>query len=139
MPATEPVEYLSPGGQRFGVRFEDRADYLYAEVTGRKGDHDVGVAYWRVLAEEVGRRKARRLLVDARLQGPAMSPDGLGRVIAEFVGSPLEGVRIAYLEVSASHVPAMEHGAIRAAELGFTARVFLDAGTAERWLRYGGT
>jgi hypothetical protein len=138
MPASAPTEYVSPGGQHFGVRFEDRADYLYAEVTGRKGDHDVGVAYWRVLADEVGRRGAQRLLVDARLEGPAMAPEGLGRVISQFVGSPLEGVRIAYLEASAKHVPAMEHGAIRAAELGFEARVFLDAGTAERWLRYGG-
>jgi hypothetical protein len=137
MPASIANEYTSPGGQRFSVRFDDRADYLYAEVTGRKGDHDVGVAYWRVLAEAVGRRKSRRLLVDARLEGPTMSPDGLGRVIAQFVGSPLEGVRIAYVENSASHVPAMEHGAIRAAELGFAARVFLDTGTAERWLRYG--
>ena len=138
MPATSTTnEYTSPGGQRFTVRFEERPDYLYAEVTGRKGDHDVGVAYWRVVADEVGRRKARRLLLDARLDGPTMSPEGLGRVIVEFVGSPLEGARIAYVENSAAHVPAMEHGAIRAAELGFQARVFLDTGAAERWLRYG--
>jgi len=131
------IEYVTPGGQRFGVRCEDRADYLYAEVTGLRGDHDVGVAYWKVLADEVARRRARRLLVDARLEGPTMSPEGLSQVIGEFVGSPLEGVRIAYLEHSARNVPAMEHGAIRAAELGFAARVFLDTGTAERWLRYG--
>ena len=136
MPAPT-VQYVSPGGQAFGVRCEDRADYLYAEVTGPKGDADVGVAYWTVLAGEVARRGARRLLVDARLVGPAMSPPGLAGVIACFVGSPLEGVRIAYLENSASHLPEMEHGAIAAAELGFTARVFLDTGTAERWLRYG--
>ena len=137
MPTSAPVEYTSPGGQRFGVRWEERADYLYAEVTGLRGDHDVGVAYWRVLADEVGRRTVHRLLVDARLQGPTMSPEGLAAVIGEFVGSPLEGVRIAYLEHSARNVPAMEHGAIAAAELGFNARVFLDVGTAERWLKYG--
>jgi hypothetical protein len=130
-------QYVSPGGKPFGVRVEERADYLYARVTGPKGDADVGVAYWRVLADEVGRRHARRLLVDARLEGPTMSPQGLADVIGQFVGSPLEGVRIAYLENVAGHVPAMEHGAIAAAELGFSARVFLDIGTAERWLRYG--
>ena len=131
------VQYVSPGGQAFGVRCEDRADYLYAEVTGPKGNADVGVAYWQVLADEVERRGARRLLVDSRMVGPTMSPQGLAQVIAHFVGSPLEGVRIAYLENVAGHVPAMEHGAIAAAELGFSARVFLDIGTAERWLRYG--
>jgi hypothetical protein len=90
-----------------------------------------------VLAEEVARRGATRLLVEARLSGPTMSPESLAQVIAQFVGSPLEGVRIAYLETEARHVPAMEHGAIAAAELGFAANVFLDVGTAERWLRYG--
>ena len=136
MPAP-PIDYVSPGGQSFRVRFEERADYLYAEVFGPKGDLDVGVAYWTVLAGEVARRGSRRLLVDARLEGAAMSPEGLRDVIARFVGSPLEGVRIAWLEHSAQHVPAMEHGAIAAAELGFAAHVFLDLGTAERWLRYG--
>ena len=136
MPAPT-VQYVSPGGQAFGVRCEDRVDYLYAEVTGPKGDADVGVAYWTVLAGEVARRGARRLLVEARMSGPAMSPEVLAQVIAQFVGSPLEGVRIAYLEQSARNVPAMEHGAIAAAELGFNARVFLDVGTAERWLKYG--
>jgi hypothetical protein len=131
------LQYVSPGGKPFAVRCEDRADYLYAVVAGPKGDADVGVAYWRVLAGEVDRRRARRLLVDSRLVGPTMSPRGLADVIAQFVGSPLEGVRIAYLENVAGHVPAMEHGAIAAAELGFSARVFLDIGTAERWLRYG--
>jgi hypothetical protein len=132
-----PTEYVSPGGKRFGVRCEERGHYLYAEVTGLKGDLDVGVAYWRVLADEVARRGARCLLVDARLAGPTMAPEGLAQVISRFVGSPLEGVRIAYLESEARNVPAMEHGAIAAAEMGFVASVFLDVGTAERWLRYG--
>jgi hypothetical protein len=134
---TPPVEYVSPGGKPFAVRCEERGDYLYCVVTGLKGDHDVGIAYWGVLADEVARRGAKRLLVDAQLEGPTMSPQGLARVIAHFVGSPLEGVRIAYLENEARNVPAMEHGAIAAAELGFRAHVFLDVGTAERWLRYG--
>ena len=134
---TDAPQYVSPGGKSFGVRCQDRAGYLYAVVTGPKGDPDVGVAYWRVLADEVARRGTRRLLVDAQLVGPTMDPDGLARVIRQFRGSSLEGVRIAYLEATADNVPAMEHGAIAAAELGFAAHVFLDMGTAERWLKYG--
>jgi hypothetical protein len=136
MPAPT-VQYVSPGGQAFGVRCEDRADYLYAEVTGPKGDADVGIAFWRVLAGEVESRRVRRLLVDARLTGPSLSPQGLAAVVAQFVGSPLEGVHIAYVENDAGNLAALEHGAIAAAELGFSARVFPDLGSAERWLRYG--
>jgi hypothetical protein len=138
MPAPS-VQYVSPGGQAFGVRCEDRPDYLYAEVTGPKGDVDVGVAFWRVLAGEVASRRSRALLVDARLTGPTLSPQGLADVVAQFVGSPLENVRIAYVENATGNVAALEHGAIAAAEMGFSARVFPDFGSAERWLRYGGS
>jgi hypothetical protein len=136
MPAST-TDYVSPGGKPFGVRCEDRPDYLYAVVTGPKGDADVGVAFWRVLAGEVAARRSRCLLVDARLTGPSLSPKGLADVVAQFVGSPLEGVRIAYVENDAGNVATLEHGAIAAAALGFSARVFPDIGSAERWLRYG--
>src|SRR5690348_14735971 len=66
MPAPA-TEYVSPGGKPFAVRCEDRADYLYAVVTGPKGDTDVGVALWRVLAGEVEARRSRCLLVESRL------------------------------------------------------------------------
>ena len=134
---TPATEYVSPGGKPFTVRCEDRADYLYAVVTGPKGDADVGVAFWRVLAGEVESRRSRGLLVDARLTGTTLSPQGLADVVAQFVDSPLEGVRIAYVENDASTVAALEHGAIAAAGMGFSARVFPDFGSAERWLRYG--
>jgi hypothetical protein len=137
MPEQPTIEYVSPGGKPFGVRCEDRTDYLYAVVTGPKGDADVGVALWRVLAGEVASRRCRGLLVESRLTGPTLSPRDLADVVARFVGSPLEGVRIAYVENYPGNVSALEHGAIAAAELGFSARVFPDFGSAERWLRYG--
>ena len=131
------TQYVSPGGKPFGVRCEERADFLYAVVTGPKGDADVGVALWRVLAGEVESRGSRGLLVESRLIGTTLSPQGLADVVAQLVGSPLEGVLIAYVENDASNVAALEHGAIAAAEMGFSARVFPDFGSAERWLRYG--
>jgi hypothetical protein len=138
MPDIPTTQYVSPGGKPFGVRCEDRADYLYAVVTGPKGDADVGVALWRVLAGEVASRRSRGLLVDARLTGGrSLSPQDLADVVARFVGSPLEGVRIAYVENDARNVAALEHGAIAAAGMGFSAQVFPDFGSAERWLRYG--
>ena len=137
MPDRPAIEYVSPGGKRFTVRCEDRADYLYAVVTGPKGDADVGVAFFRVLAGEVASRRTHRLLLDAQLTGTSLSPQGLADVVGKMVGSPLEGVRIAYVENDAANVAALEHGAIAAAALGFSARVFPDIGSAERWLRYG--
>jgi hypothetical protein len=136
MPAPT-TEYVSPGGKPFAVRCEDRADYLYAVVTGPKGDADVGVALWRVLAGEVEARRSSGLLVESRLTGTTLSPQGLADVVAQLVGSPLEGVRIAYVENDVGNVAALEHGAIAAAGMGFSARVFADVGAAERWLRYG--
>jgi hypothetical protein len=136
MPAT-PIQYPSPDGQHFGIACEQRPGYLLAEVSGPKGSIELSVAYWQVLAQEVARRNAHRLMVVDRLVGPSLPPEGLLEVIDRLVGSGLQDVRIAYVEPAAEHVPAMEHGQIFAAEKGFNARVFGEICAADRWLRLG--
>jgi hypothetical protein len=133
-----PTVYASPDGQHFGVACEERADKtLHARISGPKGSLELAVAYWLVLADEVKRRGTRRLLVENCLEGPSLPPQGLAEVIRRLRGSGLEDARIAYVETVSEHVAMMEHGQIFAAEAGFTARVFGDSGSAERWLRYG--
>ncbi len=43
--------------------FEDRADYLYAAVTGPRDSQEISMAYWRQIAAECERRKTRKLMV----------------------------------------------------------------------------
>ena len=130
-------EFVAPDGLPFAITLAERAGTLVADVTGPQDSLEVSVAFWGELAAEVARRGSQRLLVIDRLQGTPLDPDGMATLVGRLVGIGLEAIRIAYVEPTAEHVPAMEHGEIFAAELGFTARVFGDVGHADRWLRYG--
>ena len=136
MPATRR-DYVAPDGLAYSLAIDERAGTLFAEVTGPQDSLEVSVAYWRELAAEAARRRSRRMLVVDHLEGTPLDPEGLAVLIGRLVGIGLESIRIAFVEPTARHLPAMEHGEIFAAELGFDARVFGDTGHADRWLRYG--
>jgi hypothetical protein len=135
---SSPREFTAPDGLRFFLAVEERPAYLFAEVTGPQDSLEVSVAFWRQLADETQRRGSAKLMVVDRLEGTPLDPEGMARLVMRMVGFGLERVRIAYVEPTAEHVPAMEHGEIFAAEMGFDARVFGDVGHADRWLRHGG-
>jgi hypothetical protein len=132
-----PREHTADDGLRFALAVAERPGYLFAEVTGAQDSLAVSIGFWMALAEETARRGTAKLMVVDRLEGTPLDPEGMARLVMRLVGSGLERVRIAYVEPTAEHVPAMEHGEIFAAEMGFDARVFGDAGHADRWLRYG--
>ena len=134
---TQTIDHVAPDGLVFSLRLEPRPGYLFAEVTGPQDSLEVSVAYWLALAAEVARRKAAKLMVVDRLEGTPLDPAGMEILVGRLVGCGLERIRVAYVEPLSEHVPAMEHGEIFAAEMGFDARVFGDTGHADRWLRYG--
>ena len=55
------------------LRFEDRLDYLFAEVTGPRDSREISTAYWQRIAERCEARKVRKL--------------HHGRVLAGFAGA----------------------------------------------------
>jgi hypothetical protein len=134
---SSPREYQAPDGLTYRLALEERHGYLFAEVTGPQDSLEASVAYWLRLADEARARGTRRMMVVDRLEGTPLDPTGMAMLVTRLVGYGLEQVRIAYVEPTAEHMPAMEHGEIFAAELGFQARVFGDVGHADRWLRYG--
>ncbi|MEO6968648.1 MAG: hypothetical protein ABI132_09410 [Rhodanobacteraceae bacterium] len=127
----------NPPDTLFGIRYEDRGDYLYAVVDGPEDKLEVCIAYWKAIAAECERRGARRLLVIDRLLGEPVPPDEMDSLVEVLRGSVLEHVRIAYHEPVSAHLPLVEHAELRAREVGFTVRVFADEHEAVLWLRYG--
>ena len=133
-----PREYTATDGLCFVLALAERPGYLFAEVTGPQDSLAVSIGFWEALAEETARRGTRKMMVVDRLEGTPLDPEGMARLVMRLVGCGLERVRIAYVQPTPEHVPAMEHGEIFAAEMGFDARVFGDIGHADRWLRHGG-
>ena|SRR5688572_269453 len=122
----------------FKVDFEWQPGALRAHVTGVKGSIDITLAYWKAIAEEVRRLRARTLLVVDELEGEALQAEFMPAFIEAMVGLGLEGVRIAFVETQGGQIPHVESAEILARERGYEVRVFANETDASLWLRYGG-
>lgn len=116
--------------------FEDRAGYLYAAVTGPRDSHDISKAYWREIAAECERRKARKLMVVENL-GDFDGERDLAATVDFLFELGLDKLQVAFVVGRIELMAHMEHGEILALERGAMGRVFGSASVAERWLRHG--
>jgi len=121
----------------FSLNFEDRADYLYAAVTGSRDNHALSVAYWTRVAEECQRRGTRKLMVVERL-GDYEGERDMERMVDDLIALGLDKIKVAFVATRLEALPQMEHGEILALERGANGRVFTSEPLAERWLRHGG-
>ncbi len=124
---------------KWRLRFEDRDDYLFAEVRGPADSLAITTAYWRQIEAECARRDTRKLLVCDRLRGEPATPADFSQLARNLCGGVLEKLRIAFHEPVAEHLRHVEHGELAMREAGFTLRVFGSELEAELWLRYGQT
>lgn len=116
--------------------FEDRPDYLYAQVTGPRDSHHISLAYWSRIAEQVRKRQTRKLLVVENL-GDHEDVRDLPTLIDALIAMGLDRIQIAFVVGRVELLPQMEHGEILAMERGANGRVFGSVAVAERWLRHG--
>jgi hypothetical protein len=107
---------------------------LRATVTGERSLENT-VAYWQSIVAEIVAKRPTWLFLCDQLKGPEMSVDEWRKLVDRMKGRGLEGLRIAHVKPHGrDHI---EYCEIFAREAGIDARAFDDAGTAERWLRYG--
>lgn len=124
-------------GHSWRLQFEDRTEYLYADVQGPEDSLAITTAYWQRIAEECRRRGLRRVLVRDGLRGEPATPDEFRRLAENLLGSGLEHVRIAFHEPVSEHVRFSEFGELAMREAGFLLRVFGSEREAAIWLLYG--
>lgn len=116
--------------------FEDRNGYLYAHVSGPRDSHQISLAYWSRVAEQVRKRDARKLLVHENL-GDHEDERDLSSMIDALIAMGLDRIQVAFVVGRIELVTEMEHGEILALERGANGRVFGSVAMAERWLRHG--
>mgnify|MGYP006200772827 FL=1 len=116
--------------------FEDRADYLYAAVTGPRDSQEISMAYWRQIAAECERRKTRKLMVVENL-GDFDGERDMAKTVDYLFELGMDKLQVAFVVGRIELVAHMEHGEILALERGANGRVFGSASVAERWLRHG--
>lgn len=127
-------------GRRYDLRFQQRAGCLRAEVQGGATSLELATDYWREVAAECHRRKAKRLLVVENLVGRSPDREDLMPLLIErFRALELRGVRIAFVKHDTQDLALAEFGGLLARDLGWTVQVFADEARAQLWLRHGAT
>jgi hypothetical protein len=119
------------------LRFEDRLDYLYAEVTGPRDSVAISTAYWQRIAERCEERKVRKLMVVEKLGDFAGERD-MADMVDAIIAMGMGRLKVAFVVARIEEMARLEHGEILAIERGANGRVFESTALAERWLRHGG-
>lgn len=112
-------------------------DILKARVEGEVDAQPVRLAYWREIVRTARERHCRKLLVIDRKKGRPATPEELAELADAFrdLGDAFE--RVGVVEPTAEFLPAIEHAEIFARSLGINVRIFADARSAQRWVRFG--
>ena len=122
----------------YRITWQVRSGCLRADVQGTGISLRIVADYWRDVAEECHRRKARRLLVIENLVGPSTDREEvMPELMAEFGRLGLEAVRIAFVKFDTRDLALAELAGLLVRDLGWTARVFTNEAEAQLWLRHG--
>ena len=119
------------------LKFEDRPDYLYAEVTGPRDSRDISTAYWLRIAAQCEQRKTRKLMVVENL-GDYEGERDMANMVDAIIAMGMGRLKVAFVIGRIEEMARLEHGEILAMERGANGRVFESTALAERWLRHGG-
>ena len=119
------------------LKFEERSDYLYAEVSGPRDSRDISTAYWQRIAAHCEQRKTRKLMVVENL-GDFHGDRDMDSMVDALIAMGMGRLKVAFVIGRVEEMPRLEHGEILAMERGANGRVFESTALAERWLRHGG-
>jgi hypothetical protein len=131
---TEPLAIAGPA-YRLACMVD--GDVLKVRVEGELDAQPVRLAYWREIVRTARERHCRKLLVIDRRKGRPATPEELAGLADAFRDLHDAFDRVGVVEPTAEFLPAIEHAEIFARSLGINVRVFADAVSAERWVRFG--
>jgi hypothetical protein len=126
-----------PSEQAYRLEFAVDGDILRVQVSGEVDAQPVRLAYWHEIVTTAQARHCRKLLVTDRKKGEPATSQELAELTHAFRELHDKFERVAVVEPTAEFMPAVEHAEIFARTLDINLRLFADAATAERWLRFG--
>lgn len=124
-------------GRPFRIDFRHDKNRLRAEVSGRTGNLENILAFWRIIAAEALRLGVTSLLVVDAAEGDPLEPAQLQEFVRSVSQLGLKGIRIAFVETNDARIPNDEAAEILGRELGYVVRIFGHETEAALWLRYG--
>ena len=115
----------------YELKFDERPEYLYAQVISDNGSSDVTRAYLNDVAQKCKESKCERVLIDREI--PDMPPDGAIYPVALEAHKGFDGKKVAIVEPPRTY-GSMNFFKIAYESLGGECRVFETVSDAEDWL-----
>ncbi len=117
----------------YKLEFDQKAEYLYARVSGDKDSLAISTQYWREIADECRRVKCSKLLIVEDIKETPSMMD-VYQISSEIPNMGFYGVRIAFVDQYIEQQPSNEFGGIVASNRGIHVKVFNTVEKAEKWL-----
>ncbi len=117
----------------YNLEFEERAEYLYARVSGDKDNVEISKQYWREIAEECQRTKCGKLMIVEDLKEMGTTMDTY-QFASEIPNMGFSGIQIAFVDQHIEQLPLNEFGELVATNRGVYVKIFNSIEEAEKWL-----
>lgn len=124
----------SDSGKLYDIRFEHRAEYLYAYVTGEEDNVEISTQYWTEIGEECRQNNYQKVLVEEDIKEAIASVFELYQFAAELPKYGFAGIYIAFVDRYIEQNELNKFVELVATNRGLKGRVFNDVTEAEKWL-----
>ncbi|HQU84036.1 MAG TPA: hypothetical protein PKY59_12955 [Pyrinomonadaceae bacterium] len=119
--------------KEFSITFEERPEYLYVYVTGKRDSYEISYYYWTKIVEKCRETGWKKVLVEEDIPEVVSIADGY-KLASEIAKMGFTGVKVAFFDCYADHLDLNEFTALVAVNRGLYAKVFNDFDEAEKWL-----
>jgi len=126
---TSKLEETKP----YVIKFEDRADYLYAYAQAPKDSYEISLDFWTQIALRCKENGFSKVLVEEDF-GTDNSTIDMYELVSQGHQIGLTGVKIAFVDRHLTQIDNNLFGETVARNRGLFAKVFTDIKKAEAWL-----
>src|SRR5215203_3872127 len=115
----------------YTIEFEDRGEYLYVLVGGRKLTAEISAAYWREIAHQCFKAKKFKILIEKDFRKTVSPPEMLE--MGNYLGYLLPTFKVAFVD-RYRHQEINELGKTVARHREVIMQLFETVEEAEHWL-----
>ena len=116
----------------YTIELENRGEYLYAFVSGKKLTPEIARMYWDEIAEMCITLEKSQIMIEKDFAQSVSAPEMLEMGV--YLGKILSGKKIAFLD-RYKNEGINELGKVVARNQGVIMRIFNNAEDAEKWLK----
>jgi hypothetical protein len=118
-------------GKSYSIKFEDRGEYLYVLVGGRKLTAAISATYWREIAHHCFQLKKLKILIEKDFK-QSVSPQEMLQM-GNYLGYLLPTFKVAFVD-RYKHQEVNELGKVVARHREVIMQLFDNVEDAEQWL-----